>query len=226
MFVGFQVDPKRSPKYVHSIKKGGCSKYCGHSKKQIDSSMSVVRVCSREALLLQRKLKNEFFSWWNETCDVQEYHGFELSNMDELLHRISDNFMIKENNIYNKLLGIEFCEKVDNKIFEFTFEDKLSSGVVHFGMVAISKKNNVLDAISCLYTLNFKIARVLVTKTVYNTCFGLDMGTVCLRWFEQKSLGFVTQQALVNFCRYKALKEFNDRNLVSSINDVSSLQEI
>lgn len=220
------MNPKQSPQYFHSVEKGGWSKYCGYSKKQIDSSMSVVRVCSKEALSLQCKLKNEFFSRWNETCDVREYPGYDLFSMNRLLHKISDNFKIKGKNLYSKLLEIQFCEEIDNKIFEFTFEDNLSSGVIHFGMVAISKKNDVFDAITCLYTLNFEIARVKVTNTIYTTFFGYDIGTESKSWFEQKSLGFVTQRALVNFCRYKALKEFNDRKLVSSINDVSSLQDI
>lgn len=80
--------------------------------------------------------------------------------MDELLHKISDNFVINGMNLYNKLSIIEFCKEEDVKIYEFTFGQELSLGNVNFGMVAISKENNVLDAISCLYTLNFQIATV------------------------------------------------------------------
>lgn len=74
----------------------------------------------------------------------------------------------------------------------------LSSGHVNFGMVAISKENNVLDAISCLYTLNFQIATVLVTRRKKKRFAGINMGTSRRSWHEPK-------RAFVNFCRYKAI---------------------
>lgn len=109
---------------------------------------------------LQETLQNEFFSRWDENCNVREYKGFDVTKMDELLHKISDNFVINGMNLYNKLSIIEFCKEEEVNIYEFTFGQVLSSGHVNFGMVAISKENNVLDAISCLYTLNFQIATV------------------------------------------------------------------
>lgn len=146
--------------------------------------------------------------------------------MDELLHKISDNFVINGMNLYNKLSIIEFCKEEDVKIYEFTFGQELSSGLVNFGMVAISKENNVLDAISCLYTLNFEIARVLVTKKKRKRFAGINMGTSRKSWYEPKSLGFITKRAFLNFCRYKAMQEFTKRNLVTVIYDVSSLTDV
>lgn len=86
-------------------------------------------------------------------------------------------------------------------------------------MVAISKENNVLDAISCLYTLNFEIATVLVTRRKKKRFAGINMGTSRRSWHEPK-------RAFVNFCRYKAMQEFNKRNLVTEINTVSSLADV
>lgn len=120
-------------------------------------------------------------------------------------------------NLYNKLSIIEFCKEEEVNIFEFTFGQELSLGHVNFGMVAISKENNVLDAISCLYTLNFQIATVLVTRRKKKRFAGINMGTSRRSWHEPKSLGFITQRAFVNFCRYKAMQEFNKRNLVTEI---------
>lgn len=118
-------------------------------------------------------------------------------------------------NLYNKLSIIEFCKEEEVNIYEFTFGQVLSSGHVNFGMVAISKENNVLDAISCLYTLNFQIATVLVTRRKKKRFAGINMGTSRRSWHEPKSLGFITQRAFVNFCRYKAMQELNKRNLVT-----------
>lgn len=197
-------------------------------KDQINSVIviSVVRVCTKEAHSLQKTLQQKCFSRWTENCTVEEYNGYELSQMETLLRAINNNFAVTRTNTYNKLQGIKFSGKVDVKIFEFTFGEKLNTGKVFFGMVAISKENDILNAISCLYTLDFILARVLVTKTVNNTFLGFDIGEDTERWFEPENLGFVTQRALVNFCRYKALREFKTRNLISSINEVRSLNDI
>lgn len=101
-------------------------------------------------------------------------------------------------NLYNKLSIIEFCKEEEVNIYEFTFGQVLSSGHVNFGMVAISKENNALDAISCLYTLNFQIATVLVTRRKKKRFAGINMGTSRRSWHEPK-------RAFVNFCRYKAI---------------------
>lgn len=177
-------------------------------------------------MTLQETLQNEFFSRWDENCNVREYKGFDVTKMDELLHKISDNFVINGMNLYNKLSIIEFCKEEEVNIYEFTFGQVLSSGHVNFGMVAISKENNVLDAISCLYTLNFQIATVLVTRREKKRFAGINMGTSRRSWPEPKSLGFITQRVFVNFCRYKAMQEFNKRNLVTEINTVSSLADV
>lgn len=224
--MGFQVNPNGSPQYCHCVKEGKSGMYSKSPKDQINSAMSVVRVCTKEAHSLQNTLKKKCFSRWTENCTVEEYNGYELSQMETLLRAINNNFAVTRTNIYNRLQGIKFSGKVDVKIFEFTFGEKLNTGEVYFGMIAISKEHDVLNAISCLYTLNFKLARVLVTRTVNNTFLGFDIGNDTESWFEPESLGFVTQRALVNFCRYKALREFKKRNLISSINEVRSLNDI
>lgn len=223
---GFKVDPNQSPQYFHAIENGDCISNGENPRKRIDSYMSVVKVCSADADLLQKLLQNEFFSTWEENCNVVEYKGYKLSKLDTLLQKISDNFPSSGQNLHSKLNGIAFCSEVDVKIYEFTFEENLTSGVVHFGMVAISRENDVLEAISCLYTLNFKMADVMVTELHKRKILGFKAKTKRRCWDEAKSLEFVTQEDIVNFCRYKALKEFHKRNLVSNINDVSSLDGI
>lgn len=188
--------------------------------------MSDVRVCSKEAHLLQKKLENTFFSKWNENVRVKEFSGFDLCKREELLCKISDSFDIYRHDVYKKLCGIEFNREVSISVYESTLGEKLDSGVVYFGMIAVSKDENVFNAISCLYTINFEIAKVLVTKTVHNTFLGFDTGTERERQFEEKNLGFLTNRGLRNLCRYRALKEFRARNLISSIYEVPSLKDI
>lgn len=103
----------------------------GNSMKRIDSRMFVVKVCSIEAESLQIKLQNISFSGWNEDCKILEYKGFELSKKNELMHKISNNFCMTENDIRNKLMGIDFAPEAEVKVFEFTFGEKLDSRIIY-----------------------------------------------------------------------------------------------
>lgn len=146
--------------------------------------------------------------------------------MDELLDMISQEMVICDKHIRAKLNGIKFCERVEQKVLEFTFGEPLSNGSIHFGIVVISKEDDVLNASSCLYKLNFKLAPVLVTKTTENSFLGINTGTDTESWYETRNIGFVTQQAIINLCRYKALQEFRNKNLISRINNVISLNDV
>lgn len=187
--------------------------------------MSAVKVCCKEAHSVERKLQKEYFSKWNEACNVREYNGFDLSQTGELIRKISYDFALNEKGI-NKLRGIKFCRQIDVNIIDFMFEDNLKSGIIHFGMVAISKENNVLNAFSCLYTLDIEKAKELVIKTTTTKILGIRFCKRTQSWSEAKSIEFVSREDLQNFCRYKALVEFNKRKLVSKINYVSSLSDI
>lgn len=225
-FIGRKVNVERAPFFMHTTETGDALCFTGTSAQRIDSSMSLVKVSIRDARQLQSMLEREYFSNWKEKCEIREFYGYSVNEIEILLQKVSGAFRINGVDIYRKMSGIRFSKEVDVKIFNFSFGDELRSGVVHLGMVAITKCNNTLDALSCLYTLNFSIARTLVTKTKENTFLGIPYSTETESWYEKKSLGFITQRALVNFCRVKALKEFKRQNFVSRINDVRSLDEI
>lgn len=160
-----------------------------------------MKVCSKEASLLQDTYKTKVFSTFEENIKVSEYKGYNLSRLDTLLQKIGDDLtkISKSQNIHSKLTGITFSHEIGYKIRQFTMEENLTLGVIHFGMVAISKENDTLEAISCLYTVNFEMKGRKRLETV------------------------VPQRNIENFFRYKVLNEFKKRNLVSNINDVSSL---
>ncbi|WAR15888.1 hypothetical protein MAR_030482 [Mya arenaria] len=222
---GFQIDPTHSPIYFHSIENGTETPSTGSARAHISSAMEAVKICKTEAEQLQEKLQNEYFTRWNETCDVQDFNGIASSELDSLLHKISERFTINGKNIYAKISGIRFAKEIDVNIFEFTFGEELSSGTIHFGMIAISKESASLEAVSCLYTLDFAVARVRVEKKRKKRILGINAGTDRRSWLEPKSLGFVTQRALINFCRMKALTEFQRRGIITNINDVPSIED-
>lgn len=222
-FVGFKVEPKQRPHYSHYVVKGAHSTSGRQSKQRIDSTLSAFRVCSNEALSIQRKLQNEYFSQWNEECTVKEYKGFGFSQTEELIHKISNDFAIDKNGMYEKLLGIKFMGELDVNIFDIIYEDKFNSGSFYFGLVAVSNVNNILNAHFCGYKLNIKKAKKLVTETTTTKFLGIRIWTSTENWSETSSLEVGTRKDLENFCRYKALLEFKKRKLVSRIHDVSSL---
>ncbi|CAG2189707.1 unnamed protein product [Mytilus edulis] len=171
---------------MHITEQGGDVYYTGTSAQLIDSSMSLVKVATKDAKKLQSILEREYFSNWREKCDIREFYGYRVNQTDSLLRKISGGFRINEVDIYNKLRGIQFSDAVDVKIVKFSFGDELDSGVVHLGMVAISRCNDTLDAVSCLYTLNFTIAPTLVTKTEESTFIGIPYCTDTTSWYEKK----------------------------------------
>ncbi|CAG2236588.1 unnamed protein product [Mytilus edulis] len=188
--------------------------------------MSCVKVSIEDAKQLQLKLERGYFSNWNEKCEIREFHGYRANQIESLLQKISDGLRINGVDIYSKMSGIRFAKEVDVKIFYFSFGDKLSSSVVHFEMGAITKCNSTLDALSCLYTLNFSMGRTLLTRTKKTRFLGINCGKEKESWYENKILGFVTHRALINFCRVKTLNEFQRQNFVFRVNDVNSLDKI
>ncbi|XP_061197687.1 uncharacterized protein LOC133205818 [Saccostrea echinata] len=226
---GVHVDTDKNPTFFHTVTTGACGLYSSHcdSAAMIDDSLSAVKVSTQEARALQRTLEREYFSHWNEKCEVQEYRGFSLSQTDLLVRQIGDSFGSFRTNILRQLSGIHFAEKLGVNIYEFTFGEKMSSGEVYFGMIAIAKNEHrdEMNAISCLYKLNFNLGKVKHKETRTFNLFGfIPVDESTETWYESKSLGFVTKNELVNFCRVKALGEFRRRNFISRMNDVYSVK--
>ena len=115
-------------------------------------------------------------------------------------------------------------------MYEFTFGTVVDSGTVYFGMIALGKERgtdgNSFDAVTCLYKLDFVVAKVKVEKRRKKRVLGINAGTDRRDWWENKNLDFVTQKALKNFCRMKALDAFCRQGLASSVNDVPSIEDI
>ena len=53
------------------------------AKAAIDKSLSQIKACQSESAL-ETKLRNEYFTKWEETCDVNEFHGYSKGRLDEL----------------------------------------------------------------------------------------------------------------------------------------------
>ena len=188
--------------------------------------MSNVKVSVRGATNLQTVLTNKYFTKWDERCEVRRFSGYKVEQTDQLVRSISKSFNIDDFDTYNKLQGIKFASEVDVKIYNFCFGDELDKGVVHFGMVAISKSSNTLDAVTSLYTLNFKLGQTRVTRTDTTTFLGIPIESDSSTWYESERLGLVTQRDIINFCKVKALNEFKRQNVLSHINDVRSLDYV
>lgn len=224
---GYRRNVDRSPSFV-DISNYGEGRCTGNSSsaEKIDKAMSETKVSIREANCLEQKLKSTYFTQWDENCEFRRYSGYTMTQTDDLLRTINQSFNIPGFDAYNKLKGIRFTSEMDVKIYNFSFGDELDKGVVHFGMVAISKSGDVLEAASSLYTLNFKLGQTRVTRTERSTFLGCVVNEESTSWYEKEKLGFATQRAIINFCKVKALKEFKKQNVISRINDVHSLENV
>ena len=179
---------------------------------------------------MESKLRSEYFTQWDENCDVAEFHGFSKARLDDLLDKINARFAVTGNDIRPKLQGIQWASEWTYKVYEFQFGKVIDSGTVYFGMIALGKEKSSgsesFDAVTCLYKLDFTVAKVKVEKRKPKRTMGIRTGTSRRDWWESKNLDFVTQRALTNFCRRKALDEFHRQGLASSVNNVGSIADI
>ena len=178
---------------------------------------------------MQTKLQNEYFTQWDENCDVGEFYGFSKERLGELLNKINAKFEATGNDVRSKLTCIKWASEWTYKVYEFRFGRVIDSGTVYFGMIALGKEKNCgvdsFDAVTCLYKLDFTVAKVKVEKRKPKRTLGFRTGTSRRDWWESKSLDFVTQKALTNFCRLKALDAFCRQRLASSVNNVRLIED-
>ena len=187
-------------------------------------------MCRSGSETLEAKLRSEYFTKWDENCDVGEFHGFSKARLGELLDKINARFAVTGNDVLSKLQGIQWASEWTYKVYEFQFGKVIDSGTVYFGMIALGKEKSSgiesFDAVTCLYKLDFTVAKVKVEKRKPKRTLGVRTGTSRRDWWESKNLDFVTQKALTNFCRMKALDEFRRQGLTSSVNNVRSIEDI
>ncbi|XP_052788305.1 uncharacterized protein LOC128223096 isoform X1 [Mya arenaria] len=212
-----------SPQYSFNVQRGSSSYSNDRAFERIDSALSDVRVCEMDAEDVERGLRAESFDNWNEKCDVRRFDAFSINETDLLIEQIMQGFGDSSSTLRTKLNAIKFCEEYENKIIDFTFGDQNSSGTIRFGMIAITRKGDTLDAVSCLYKLEYSIAPKLMSKTITLCFHGVELDSFTTIWAQKKCLGYITQSRLMNFCRRKALEEFKQQNLVSKIKYVTSL---
>ena len=130
-----------------------------------------------------------------------------------------------------KLNAILWANQWSYKVYEFTYGSDMDTGTVYFGMIALGKEQagggDSFDAVTCLYKLDFTVAKIKKEEKTVQRVLGINFGVIDRNiWYEKKKLDFVTQNALNNFCRVKALDAFRKKGLTSSINEVSSLAAI
>ncbi|XP_052765140.1 uncharacterized protein LOC128206600 isoform X1 [Mya arenaria] len=225
---GIKPDLNMSPSYERSTEKGNSYRGGNNSSslKRIGIALSEIKVCPENAGSVGRSLQDKYFSDWGEACYVKDYIGFSSSELHTIVEKIGDVFGDNKREIQGHLRQIQFCEDLDVKVFEFTFGEGLSSGQIQFGMIAISKSGIDLEAVSCLYQLNFTLAPISVAKETKRYFLWFEVGSSRSTWQEGTHLGVVTQKELLNFCRYKALRVFQNKNLVANINSVSTLDNV
>lgn len=93
-------------------------------------------------------------------------------------------------------------------------------------IIKVGFNNAFTDHLENLHAYNITLKRKYGYRRKKKSFAGINMGTSRRSWHELKSLGFITQRAFVNFCRYKDMQEFTKRNLVTEINTVSSLADV
>ncbi|KAH3789862.1 uncharacterized protein LOC127841508 [Dreissena polymorpha] len=220
---GYRVDVARRPSYTYRTQYGH-NWYCSGNEylQRINNSLSAIKVCRSDAISLENTLRWEFFDNWQEECEIKEFKGYSTLQLSSLISDISE--MYGEDSI-RKLNGIQFCQHLETKKFEFIFGTDLRTGNLKFGTVVMTKNGDTVNAVCCVYNLKFSVAAEVESETTKEYFLGFETSSKTRTWTKQRSIGFVTQRSLINFCRMKALDEFQRHGVVSTINVVRSITD-
>ena len=225
------VDPAAEPDYLHEIitdQSGWCT---GENSVQgnVETALSRVKVCKQEAIAVQDRLRNEYFSDWDETCEVMEARKLSIDRLEELVSKLEKQYRGVNFDIRSKIQGIRWASSWSHKVFEFTFSDKIDSGEVYFGIICLAKSpdGQKIDAVSSLYKLNFTPAQEAVVRLETFQLLGfIPVGTEISVHHRRKKLGYFSKQQMSNFCRMKAMEAFKSRGFIHHVPYVTSLAAI
>ena len=225
------MDPGAEPEYLHEILTDDLTTaYTGNSAQEnMEKALSRVKVCKQDSVSVQNSLRNEYFSAWNETCEVTEARKISISNLAELVSKLEDQYRGVNFDIRRKIEAIRWAPSWSHKIFEFTFGDNIDSGEVYFGMICLAKSpdGQTIDAISSLYKLDFTLAQErIVTEETFQLLGFIPLDTNRTVQYRRKNLGHFSKKQISNFCRVKAMEAFKNRGFIHRVPYVSSLSAI
>ncbi|XP_067018086.1 uncharacterized protein [Acropora muricata] len=226
------VNPGAEPEYLHEILTDDVSGYgCSSNSAQenVETVLSRVKVCKPEAVAVENRLRSEYFSKWDETCEVIEATEISVHNLKDLVSKLEHQYRGVNFNIRKKIQGIHWASSWSHKLFEFTFGDKIDSGEVYFGIMCLAKSSDgqTVDAVSSLYKLNFTLAREKVIETETFQLLGfipLDSRTTV--HYRTRNLGYFSKKQISNFCRMKAMEAFKSKGFIHHVPYVTSLSAV
>ena len=89
------VNPAAVPDYLHEIITDNESGYCtseNSAQGNVERALSGVKVCKQEAITVQNRLRNEYFSEWDETCEIIEARKLSISKLQELVSKLEEQY--------------------------------------------------------------------------------------------------------------------------------------
>lgn len=223
-----EADPAAEPDYFLEVLSDDW-RYENSAQGNMERALSRVKVCKHDAIAVQNRLKKEYFSSWNETCDVTEARRISVNNLDELISKLEMQYRGVDLNIKQKIKAIRWAPSWSHKILEFSFGNKIDAGEVMFGMICIVKSpdGQTLDAICSLYKLDFTLAQErLVTEETFNLFGFIPIDTNTTVHYRQRNLGHFSKEQIINFCRVKALESFQYNGFISQVSFVNSLSAV
>ncbi|XP_015777883.1 PREDICTED: uncharacterized protein LOC107355801 isoform X2 [Acropora digitifera] len=226
------VNPGAEPEYLHEILTDDVSGYgCSSNSAQenVETVLSRVKVCKPEAVAVENRLRSEYFSKWDETCEVIEATAISVHNLKDLVSKLEHQYRGVNFNIRKKIQGIHWAPSWSHKVFEFTFGDKIDSGEVYFGIICLAKSpdGQTVDAVSSLYKLNFTLAREKVVETETFQLFGiLPVASTTTVHYRKRNLGYFSKKQISNFCRTKAMEAFKSKGFIHHVPYVTSLSAV
>jgi len=160
-----------------------------------------------DARKVQQILENEYFNSYRETFKVIEYKGFSLDQLDELAGDLACHV---GSHHASKVHFIRFHPSYKVDVYEFIVEEKRDTGTVIFGLVALTKNRNTVEAVACVYELDFTLGHDIITETTTSRSLFFSESKIHTRT-QQRSLPNITREAMENFCLIKAHGELKKK---------------
>lgn len=192
----------------------------------IKKGLHAVKVSKHDAHDLERKLRKELFSKWEEKVEVMKSTKIPVEEIAEYLNYMENSYEGIDSDMRKKMDGIKFAGTWENKIVEWKYNAEESSGA-RYGMLAFGKSSDkkYIDCMYLLYKIDFNLAPTerVTTDSMYN---GLMAWTTTTVHKESRKLGIDNIKQLQNFFRLKALNGFYNEGVIDRINYVRSIEDI
>lgn len=202
--------------------------YINRALLKVKQGLHSVKVSQHDANEVQREIEGKLIDKWHENCEVMESNGIPIDNIRGFLYHLKDAYEGIDEEMREKMNGIQWAKEWSHKIMEFKYNAANDSGA-RYGMIAFGKSEDgqFVDCMYCLYKLDFKLAsEKTITTKEHSVLWGLLKWQTVKEVVKEAMIDVELLKRIKNFFRFKALRGFYDEGLIDQMNVVPSIEDV